>query len=205
MLIVATYSFNRGKDVVEAQFRAELGEIQAAIANIDAAAARIKESLERTMPGRMLYSPVALNAALLDEQLYKQGWTKPRIEYHTTVPETGEAYIGFLEGDGVKNGLGLEVQFGKYAFLGWDILGKMPIFAQRGYFHAGVEVVPMRSFVRGHMSTGIGCFEQIKAILEYRGESNRDVPVLLLGVGTNVIGEEQPTSAQPIYAVPHVE
>ncbi|HEX6799357.1 MAG TPA: BglII/BstYI family type II restriction endonuclease [Ktedonobacterales bacterium] len=195
MLIVATYSFNRGKEVVESQFRDELEEIQAAIANVDAAAARIKESLELTMPGRMLYSPVALNKALLDEQLYKQGWTKPRIVYHTTVPETGEAYSGFIEGDGVKNGLGLEVQFGKYAFLGWDVLVKMPIFAQRGYFQAGVEVVPMRSFVRGWMSTGIGCFEQIRAILEYRGVSNRDIPVLVLGVGTSasVTGEEQPT------------
>lgn len=191
MLIVATYSFNRGKEVVESQFRNELEEIQAAIAHVDAAAARTKQSLERTMPGRMLYSPVALNKALLDEQLYKQGWTKPRIEYHTTVPETGESYNGFIEGDGVKNGLGLEVQFGKYVFWGWDVLVKMPIFAQRGYFQAGVEVVPMRSFVRGWMSTGIGCFEQVKAILEYRGVSDRDIPVLVLGVGASVAGEER--------------
>lgn len=94
----------------------------------------------------------------------------------------GKPTRGFIEGDGVKNGLGLEVQFGKYAFLGWDVFGKMPIFARLQVFSAGVEVTPMRSFVRGQMSTGIGCFEQLKAILEYRGVSNVDIPILVLGV-----------------------
>lgn len=196
MKIVAVYSFNRGKDVVEAQFHNELHEIKQAITEVDAAEARVKESREKTMPGRMLYSPVALNFALLDNRLYKQGWKKPRIDYRTAVPETGEEYKGFIEGDGVKNGLGLEIQFGKYAFLGWDVLGKMPIFAQRNYFSAGVEVVPMRSFIRGQMSTGIGCFEQIKGILEYRGASNLDIPVLLLGIAPDVSGDEQPTLVQ---------
>ncbi|MGH2487747.1 MAG: hypothetical protein ACRDHE_17235, partial [Ktedonobacterales bacterium] len=54
-----------------------------------------------------------------------------------------------------------------------------------GYFSAGVEVVLMRSMVRGQedrMSSGVGCFEQLKAILEYRGVSDLDIPVLALGI-----------------------
>jgi hypothetical protein len=196
MRIVAVYSFNGGQEAVETKFANELAEIKSAIANVDASAARTKQSIEVTMRGRMLYSPVALNRALLEERLYKQGWTKPRITYETTIPETGETYRGFIEGDGVKNDLGLEVQFGKYAFLGWDVLGKMPIFAQRGYFSAGVEVVPMRRFVRGQMSTGIGCFEQIKAFLEQRGASNLDIPVLVLGIAPDEIGREEPELMQ---------
>ena len=205
MQIVATYSFNRGKEVIEGQFLDELEEIRRAIADVDAASARTKESHEKTMAGRMLYSPVALNAALLDERLYQNGWTKPRVAYSTSVPETGETYTGFIEGDGVKNGLGLEVQFGKYAFLGWDVLGKMPIFAQRGYFEAAIEVVPMRHFVRGQMSSGIGCFEQIKAILEYRGASNLDIPVLLLGIAPDVVGSEEQTLLQDEEVQPDME
>jgi len=182
MKIAAMYSFNQGQAIVEAQFPAELAEVMAALAHVDAASARTKQSQEVTMPGRMLYSPVALNRAILTDRLYQQGWTKPRALYETTIPETGETYKGYIEGDGVKNGLGLEVQFGKYAFLGWDVFGKMPIFARLNVFTAGVEVTPMRSFVRGRMSTGIGCFEQLKAMMEYRGVSNVDIPILVLGV-----------------------
>jgi hypothetical protein len=192
MQIVATYSFNDGGPFIDTHFSNELHEIKEAIYSVDADAAKTKTSREVTMQGRMLYSPIGLNRALLDDRLYQQGWTKPRIDYETTVPETGLTYRGFIEGDGLKNKLGLEVQFGKYAFLGWDVLGKMPIFAQRGYFTAGVEVVPMAKFRRGQMSTGIGCFEQIKALLEYRGVSDLDIPVLILGIAPDIVGVEQP-------------
>jgi len=192
MRIVARYSFNNGGSVIETQFPNELREIEEAIASVNASDARTKTSKEITMEGRLLYSPKDLNKALGDNRLYKQGWVKPRIRYETTVPETGKTYKGYIEGDGLKNRLGLEVQFGKYAFLGWDVLGKMPIFAQRGYFDAGVEVVPMANFRRGQMSTGIGCFEQIKAILEYRGASDLDIPVLILGVSPDEIESQKP-------------
>lgn len=187
MRIVARYSFNGGQVVIEQRFAAELREIEAAIASVDAEACRTKTSREVTMAGRLLYSPKALNKALLDDTLYQQGWKKPRIKYTTTVPETGTAYSGFIEGDGLKNGLGLEVQFGKYSFLGWDVFGKMPIFAKHDHFSVGVEVVPMHSFSRrGVMSSGIGCFEQIKVMLEERGVSDLDIPVLVLGIAPDI-------------------
>lgn len=196
MKIVAAFSFNNGQETVEKQFPNELDEIKAAIMSVDAAIAHVKQSREITMAGRMLYSPKALNKALLDDQLYQRGWSKPKVLYTTSVSETGEQYSGFIEGDGVKNGLGLEVQFGKYAFLGLDILGKMPIYARHGIFTAGVEVVPMASFRRGQMSTGIGCFEQIKGILEQRGVSNLDIPVAVLGTAPDVGGIEEPELAE---------
>ena len=125
------------------------------------------------MPGKMLYSPKALNKEILDNSLYKKGWTKPKIPF--------ERPGSYIEGDGVKNDVGLEVQFGKYAFLGWDIFGKMVIFAKQGYYKYGIETVPMAS-LRKKMSTGIGSFEQITNILKKRGISNVDIPVAVLGL-----------------------
>ncbi len=165
MEIIAEYSFNDGHDVIQGWFLAEYNEVCSAIREVDAEAARVKKSREVTMPGRLLYSPVALNKAILSERLYKQGWQKPTLRYQTQIPEIDQSYQGYIEGDGEKNGLGLEVQFGKYAFLGWDILGKMPVFAMRDYFQAAIEIVPMASFSRRkQMSSGIGCYEQIKAM-----------------------------------------
>lgn len=97
--------------------------------------------------------------------------------------------------DGVKNGVGLEIQFGKYAFMGYDILSK-PIFAAKGMIDCGIEVVSMKSLSTGklsetvlveeatgyRMSTGVSFFEQIKADLEARGAADLDIPVLILGI-----------------------
>jgi len=58
---------------------------------------------------------------------------------------------------------------------------KMTIFANQGIIDSGIEIVPMLSLAN-EMSTGVSYFEQIKTDLEYRGVSNIDIPVLVIGV-----------------------
>jgi hypothetical protein len=173
MRIVQSYSFKKGLEVLKKKKSQELSEVTTAIQNVNAANCKTKVSKEKTMPGKMLYSPKAFNREILNNFLYKKGWSKPKIPF--------ERPGSYIEGDGAKNDVGLEVQFGKYAFLGWDIFGKMVIFARQGYYKYGVEIVPMTS-LRRKMSTGIGSFEQITNILEKRGISNLDIPVAVLGV-----------------------
>lgn len=60
MKIAAKYSFNGGADMVGNEFADELAEIVAAIESIDAESHRTKKSKEKTMPGRMLYSPQSI-------------------------------------------------------------------------------------------------------------------------------------------------
>jgi len=81
----------------------------------------------------------------------------------------------------VKNKLGLEIQFGKYAFMIYNVAAKMTIFSKQGIIDSGVEVVPMRRLTE-EMSTGVSSFEQMKTDLEYRGESDIDIPVLVFGI-----------------------
>jgi len=159
---------------MKGKFPQELKEIYSAIENVDSSIMKTKESKEKTMPGAMLYSPIALNKAILEEYLYKRGWKKPRIKL--------DDKASFIEADAVKNRVGVEIQFGKYAFLGWDIFGKMVIFSKREFYDIGVEVVATRSFTK-HMSTGVGTFEQIVNILKARGEADIDIPVAVLGIG----------------------
>jgi hypothetical protein len=173
MRVVDRYSFKNGLEILKKEKPDELSEVIDAIKHVDAEKCKTKVSKEKTMPGKMLYSPKALNKEILDNFLYKKGWSKPKIPF--------ERPGSFIEGDGVKNGVGLEVQFGKYAFLGWDIFGKMVIFARHEHYKYGIEVVPMAS-LRKKMSTGIGSFEQITNILEKRGKADLDIPVAVLGV-----------------------
>lgn len=174
MEILEFYSFNGGLNAIKRKHTAELREVVNAIRSVNASKMKTKISKEKTMKGVRLFSPIALNKAILDNYLYKRGWEKPKIELDES--------HSFIEADGVKNDVGLEIQFGKYAFLGWDIFGKMPIFAKNKDYKVGIEVVASKT-LQGEMSTGVGSFTHIVNILKRRGVSNVDIPILILGMG----------------------
>ncbi len=79
MIIAARYSFNKGAEVVGEKYPHLLAEIEAAIAQVNAAQHRTKESKEKTMMGQMLYSPVDLNKAI-KTPLFGQGWLNHCVE-----------------------------------------------------------------------------------------------------------------------------
>jgi len=185
--IVALYSFKGGELAVRRKYRDSFGEIMAVIKSVNADEHKTKSSKEKTMPGRMLYNPRALNRAfrLAFEAV---GWQKKKVdcEYPTQfyvkgyVP-THNAKGAFREMDFVKGRLGVEVQFGKYAFMVYNVCAKMTIFHKMGYIDAGVEIVPVKGFA-DQMSTGVSYFEQFVWDLEKRGISNIDIPVMVVGI-----------------------
>ena len=85
------------------------------------------------------------------------------------------------EMDFLKDGLGIEVQFGKYAFMVYNVCAKMTIFHNEGLINAGIEIVPVKSFA-DEMSTGVSYFEQFVWDLEKRGVADIDIPVLIYGI-----------------------
>jgi len=180
MEIIAVYSFNKGEEFIEKQHKAEFEELKKVIASVDATQCKTKVSKEKTMTGQMLYNPKEMNKEF-KRHLSARGWAVERITVKTFVPEIGEEHVGFREIDAVKNKLGVEVQFGKYAFMVYNVAAKMTIFNKQGIIDSGIEIVPMHS-LSGEMSSGVSNFEQIKTDLEYRGISNIDIPVLVLGV-----------------------
>ena len=187
MIIAGVYSFNKGKEIIEKKYFYLLKEIERVIANIESKEYMVKESKEKTMPGKMLYSPVSLNKAFKRE-FSKLDWKCVRIkcDYPTcyyTKDYTPSKISGspFREMDFIKEKLGVEVQFGKYAFMVYNVAAKMTIFHNLGYIDVGVEIVPMKQFAND-MSTGVSYFEQFVWDLEHRGVSNIDIPVLIYGI-----------------------
>lgn len=187
MKIAGIYSFAGGKDYVTSNHAEKLKEIEEAINQIDASRALVKESKEKTMMGKMLYSPVELNKAF-GEILYPRGWShaKESCDYPTKyyvndyTPPVKKIYP-YRDMDFVKDKLGIEVQFGKYSFMVYNVCAKMTIFRNLGYINAGVEIVPVKELAE-KMSTGVSYFEQFVWDLEQRGVSNIDVPVLIIGI-----------------------
>lgn len=96
----------------------------------------------------------------------------------------------YREMDYLKEKLGIEVQFGKYAFMVYNVCGKMTIFNKLGYIDAGVEIVPIKQFA-DHMSTGVSYFEQFVWDLENRGVADIDIPVIIYGIdGDQIVKQE---------------
>ena len=187
MRIAGIYSFNNGAEIIEASFATELQEIRDCIAAVDSANHKTKVSKEKTMPGKILYKPGSLNKAFKRE-FFARGWSNHKIqaeyptEYYTPDYERPETVRGaFREMDFVKDRVGVEVQFGKYAFMVYNVSAKMTIFHNQGIIDVGVEIVPLKEFAN-EMSTGVSYFEQFVWDLEHRGVSNIDIPVLILGI-----------------------
>lgn len=183
MQIVNIYSFKGGQEFVQRKHPRELAEVIDAIEHLNAAACLTKESSEKTMKGKLLFSPRDMNDGL-KVALHKNGWTKKVSGKRKKYAEPRHAFGKgrFREMDGIRNKVGLEIQFGKYAFMGYDIFSKMIIFKNLGYIECGIEVVPSAELVKD-MSTGVSSFDQLLVDLEHRGESNIDIPVYIIGIG----------------------
>jgi len=193
LIIAARYSFNKGEEVVKEKYPHLLAEVEAAITSVDAEKHRTKESQEKTMMGSMLYSPVSMNEEI-KTALFRQGWINHRVEckystqYYT--PEYTAAVteiVGFRDMDFLKEKLGIEVQFGKYSFMVYNVAAKMTIFRNLGIIDTGIEVVPVKRLSL-QMSSGVSYFEQFVWDLEQRGIADIDIPVLILGIDSTAQG-----------------
>lgn len=188
MRIAGIYSFNGGTETVTSTYPALLPEVNAVIKSIDSTQHKTKVSIEKTMPGKVLFSPRSLNAAFKTEFAKYEGWNPVRVscEYPTThylddYTIRAKNRGAFREMDFVKDKLGIEVQFGKYAFMVYNVCAKMTIFHNLGHINHGIEIVPVKAFAE-EMSTGVSYFEQFIWDLESRGVSNIDIPVMILGI-----------------------
>ncbi len=186
MKVVGKYSFKNGEHAIQQHFPDELAEVYEMIASVDASQHKTKISQEKTMPGRILFSPSSLNKDFKqafnsrDWQAHKESCTYPQ-EYYQAGYQPKASKGAFREMDFVKNRLGVEVQFGKYAFMVYNVCAKMTIFRNLGVIEMGVEIVPVKELAE-QMSTGVSYFEQFVWDLEHRGTADIDIPVLILGL-----------------------
>ena len=170
MRIAGIYSFNGGREFLTAQFAPELQEVERVVAAVDGKPERF--ALDRAFKA----------------QFETLGWHTHRVlcdyptQYYIDGYQVNHVTSGaFREMDFVKGRVGVEVQFGKYAFMVYNVCAKMTIFHNLDVIDVGVEIVPVKEFA-GEMSTGVLYFEQFVWNLGQRGVSNIDIPVLILGI-----------------------
>ena len=92
-----------------------------------------------------------------------------------------QAFNTYNQVDFVKERIAVEVQFGKYFSVQYDLHVKHTFFYERGDIDVGIEIIPMHSLM-AQMSTGVAWYENELTNIVWEGRSNPSVPIVLIGI-----------------------
>jgi hypothetical protein len=199
--IVKYYSHLNGFEWLQYHRRGMWSEIEEVIEGVDPSAHRTKISKEKTMQGKALYSPKSINESMAHE-FSARGWKEERTGYWVTddyglIQRTmklteGEQKAEILEAgrnpiksynqtDFVKERVAVEVQFGKYSFIAYDLFVKHMAFYVGNEIDLGIEILPMKA-MQAEMSSGPGYYEGALYDIARQGRGVPAVPLILIGI-----------------------
>ncbi len=201
MRIAARYSHLNGLEYLLVHHRELWDEILDVISRVDAESCKTKKSDEKTMRGRLLYSPKAMNRAFKlnfeqlgwqqrrqtfwvtgDERLMRGVYNQPEAEQKRAIEAAGfNAIRSYNQTDFVKDRIAVEVQFGKYSFVAHDLFVKHLSFYVADIIDVGIEILPMKEMER-EMSSGVPYYERDLVNVIRQGRGVPAVPLILLGV-----------------------
>lgn len=201
MRIVETYSHLNGLEFLIVHKPSLWKQIRKVVRSVDAQACKTKVSKEKGMVGRLLYSPVAMNARF-KQLLRGMGWNESRVSYWVTKGEklirktltmdprqqkkeieaAGETPIySYNQTDFIKDRVAIEVQFGKYSFVTYDLFVKHLAFYVGDHIDVGIEILPMKA-LQAQMSSGVPYYEGEFYNVIRQGRGVPAVPLVVVGI-----------------------
>jgi hypothetical protein len=201
MRIVEVYSHLNGLEFILVHQKTAWDEIRSIVQSVDATSCRTKRSKEKTKQGKTLYSPVKMNAEF-KSRFERADWEQSRTTYwvtanlelirktvnlpsieqkHEIEAAGGQALRTYNQTDFVKNRIAVEVQFGKYAFVAFDLFVKHMAFFVGDLIDVGVEILPMKELTQ-EMSSGVAYYERELYNVIRQGRGVPAVPLVLVGI-----------------------
>lgn len=201
MEIAEVYSHLNGLEFLKVHKPELWSEVENVVHSVDAETCKTKVSKEKTKKGRLLYSPVALNTRF-KELLADLSWQESRVSYWVTKSErlirrtlsldphdqkeeieaAGEVPIfSYNQTDFVKARVAIEVQFGKYSFVAYDLFVKHIAFYIGDQIDVGIEILPMKT-LSADMSSGVPYYEGELYNVVRQGRGIPAVPLILIGI-----------------------
>lgn len=201
MKIIETYSHLNGLEFLLVHRPSLWKEIQSVIRAVDAEKCKTKVSEEKTMKGKLLYSPIDMNNAF-KERLRAKDWQESRVSYWVTksvklirktltmkpdeqkkeITAAGDVPIfSYNQTDFVKDRAAVEVQFGKYSFVAYDLFVKHLAFYVGDFIDVGIEILPMKS-LQSQMSSGVAYYEGELYNVVRQGRGVPAVPLIIIGL-----------------------
>ena len=153
------------------------------------------------MKGKLLFSPIDMNAEF-KRLLRLSSWHESRVSYWVTRTEKlirktltlsaneqkreieaacETPIFSYNQTDFVKDRVAIEVQFGKYAFVAYDLFVKHLAFYVGDRIDVGVEILPMK-ILQSKMSSGVAYYEGEFYNVVRQGRGVPAVPLVLIGI-----------------------
>lgn len=201
MKIIEIYSHLNGLEYMKVHKAGLIREIKKVIRGVDATKCKTKVSKEKTKKNKLLFSPIDMNKEF-GHQLKSLGWSESRVSYWVTkderiirktlpmdvddqkkeIQDSGlEPIYSYNQTDFVKQRIAVEVQFGKYSFVAYDLFVKHLAFYVRDQIDVGVEILPMKSF-QSEMSSGVAYYEGELYNVIRQGRGVPAVPLVIIGI-----------------------
>ena len=201
MLLKYIYNHLNGLEFIQMRKPHLWNELQAAIQSVDANAC-LKTSDDKTKKNATIYAQTKINKAIKDF-LTPRGWKSFTTGYYVTEDIetartistirdaseqkkviTGNGFHALYTNnqvDFVKERCAIEVQFGKYFSVAYDLHVKHTFFFLRNDIDVGIEVIPTHD-MQQRMDTGVAWWENEVANIIREGRTNPTVPVIVIGI-----------------------
>lgn len=201
MKIIEKYSHLNGLEFLLVHKPSLWQEIQDVIQDVDGEHCKVKVSKEKRTLDKLLYSPVEMNRQF-KKRLNAKAWSESRVSYWVTsdrkliqktltmqpdeqkqqIEQAGQTPIfSYNQTDFVKERVALEVQFGKYAFVAYDLFVKHLAFFISDKIDVGIEILPMKS-LQSQMSSGPAYYEGELYNIMRQGRGVPAVPLVIIGI-----------------------
>ena len=116
------------------------------------------------------------------EKLIRKTLTMTSEAQKKEIEAAGEVPIfSYNQTDFVKDRVAVEVQFGKYSFVAYDLFVKHLAFYVGDHIDVGIEILPMKS-LQSQMSSGVAYYEGELYNIVRQGRGVPAVPLVIIGI-----------------------
>jgi hypothetical protein len=116
------------------------------------------------------------------EKLIRKTLSMSPEQQKEEIQAAGETPIfSYNQTDFVRDRVAIEIQFGKYAFVAYDLFVKHLAFYVGNQIDVGIEILPMKS-LQSQMSSGVAYYEGEFYNVVRQGRGVPAVPLVLIGI-----------------------
>lgn len=116
------------------------------------------------------------------EELIRETLEFKPSEQKAMIEDAGEVPLrSYNQTDFIKDRVAVEVQFGKYAFVAYDLFVKHMAFYVGNSIDIGVEILPMKE-LQNEMSSGVAYYEGEIYNVVRQGRGIPAVPLVIFGI-----------------------
>ncbi len=142
----------------------------------------MNQSFKKLLKGRQWQESRVKYWVTKSEKLIRKTLTMSPDKQRREIEEAGDIPISsYNQTDFVKDRVAIEVQFGKYSFVAYDLFVKHLAFYVGDHIDLGIEVLPMKS-LQQQMSSGVAYYEGELYNVVRQGRGVPGVPLILIGI-----------------------